>query len=47
MTQPFDFDKTLKLLQEGQVLIGKGGILTPLRLLFGEWYQCQSPKWYH
>lgn len=30
MTQPFDFDKALKALQEGQVLTGKDGILTPL-----------------
>ncbi|MEQ4672490.1 IS256 family transposase [Providencia manganoxydans] len=30
MTQPFDFDKALKALQEGQALTGKDGILTPL-----------------
>lgn len=30
MTQPFDFDKVLKALQEGQALTGKDGILTPL-----------------
>ncbi len=30
MSQPFDFDKALKVLQSGQVLTGKDGILTPL-----------------
>lgn len=30
MSQPFDFDKALKALQDGQALIGKDGILTPL-----------------
>ncbi len=30
MSQPFDFDKTLKALQFGQALTGKDGILTPL-----------------
>ncbi|PHM75410.1 hypothetical protein Xcab_04108 [Xenorhabdus cabanillasii JM26] len=29
MTQPFDFNKALKALQEGQALTGKDGILTP------------------
>ncbi|WP_455428412.1 IS256 family transposase [Dryocola sp. LX212] len=30
MSQPFDFDKALKALQDGQALTGKDGILTPL-----------------
>lgn len=30
MSQPFDFDKALKVLQSGQALTGKDGILTPL-----------------
>ncbi|GJK50866.1 hypothetical protein TUM17560_32430 [Serratia marcescens] len=30
MSQPFDFDKALKALQDGQSLTGKYGILTPL-----------------
>ena len=30
MPQPFDFDKTLKALQDGQALTGKDGILTLL-----------------
>ena len=30
MTQLFDFDNALKALQNGQALIGKDGILTPL-----------------
>lgn len=30
MSQPFDFDKALKVLQSGQALAGKDGILTPL-----------------
>ena len=30
MTQPFDFNQTLKAPQEGQTLTGKDGILTPL-----------------
>ncbi|SFU67086.1 hypothetical protein SAMN05421784_11774 [Xenorhabdus koppenhoeferi] len=30
MTQPFDFNKALKALQEGQALTGKDGILIPL-----------------
>lgn len=30
MSQPFDFDKSLKALQSGQALTGKDGILTPL-----------------
>ncbi|CAM4039618.1 IS256 family transposase [Rahnella bruchi] len=30
MPQPFDFDKTLKALQDGQALTGKDGILTSL-----------------
>ena len=30
MSQPFDFDKALKALQDGRALTGKDGILTPL-----------------
>lgn len=29
MSQPFDFDKALKALQDSQALTGKNGILTP------------------
>ncbi len=30
MSEPFDFNKTLAALQNGQDLTGKDGILTPL-----------------
>ncbi len=36
MTQPFDFEKALKALQDGQALTGKNGILTPLIKLLTE-----------
>lgn len=30
MSEPFDFNKSLKALQSGQALTGKDGVLTPL-----------------
>ena len=46
MTEEFDFDKALKALQSGQAIIGKNGVLTPIRRQL-TWSYCLTKKSYY